>query len=82
MTNHIVTYSAVYTVTIDGVEHQLKRSAGVWLHPKTNKVLGKAPERVRDEELDLSKRINNAIDLCKYPDDTQSILDLVWEITD
>ena len=25
MKNHTVTYSAVYTVTIDGVEHQLKR---------------------------------------------------------
>ena len=25
MTNHTVTYRAVYTVTIDGVEHELKR---------------------------------------------------------
>ena len=82
MTEHTVTYSAVYTVTIDGVEHQLKESAGAYVHPKTGKVLYEAPERVRDEERDLSKRINYAINLCAYEDSTESILNLVWELTD
>ena len=81
MTEHTVTYSAVYTVTIDGVEHQLKESAGAYVHPKTGKVLYEAPERVRDEERDLSKRINYAINLCAYEDSTESILNLVWELT-
>ena len=83
MTNHTVTYRAVYTVTIDGVEHQLKQSAGVYVHPKTGKVLGPpAPERVRDEERDLSKRINYGINLCAYEDSTESILNMVWELTE
>ena len=82
MTNHTVTFRAVYTVTIDGVEHQLKQSAGVYVHPKTGKVLYEAPERVRDEERDLSKRINYAINRCAYEDSTESILNMVWELTE
>ena len=81
MTEHTVTYRAVYTVTIDGVEHQLKQSAVDFVHPKTGKVLYEAPERVRDEERDLSERINYAINRCAYEDSTESILNIVWELT-
>ena len=63
MTNHTVTYSAVYTVTIDGVEHQLKRN-----YPY--------------EDRDFSKKINYLIDLCKYPDTTEFILETVMKLTE
>ena len=62
MSEHTVTYSAVYTVTIDGVEHQVKR-------PYPN------------EDRDLSKQINYAINRLKCPDTTEFILDTVMEIT-
>ena len=81
MSEHTVTYRAVHTVTIDGVEHQLKQSAGDYVHPKTGKVLYEAPERVRDEERDLSERINYLINRCAYEDSTESILNTVWELT-
>jgi len=82
MTNHTVTFRAVYTVTIDGVEHQLKRSAGAWLHPKTGKVVAPAPEQVRDEDRDLSRRINLNIEHGLINDNTDAILNAIWEMTD
>ena len=63
MTNHTVTFSAVYTVTIDGVEHQLKR-------------------KYPNEDRDLSKQINYAINGCKFPDTTEFILDEVMKLTE
>ena len=63
MTEHTVTYSAVYTVTIDGVEHQLKR-------------------KYPNEDRDLSKQINYAINGMKYPDTTEFILETVMALTE
>ena len=82
MTNHTVFYSAVFTVTIDGVEHQLKRSAGAWLHPKTGKVIAPGTAEVRDEDRDLSRRINLNIQKGLISDNTDAILNAIWAMTE